>query len=83
MGPLTTSGVEIQRIVEWLNEQRRVTLRRLGIDELACASHRQIYEAIRDKDPDLARRSMRAHLEEISQKYWRIRDGRYQGVMTC
>jgi len=65
-----------EAIVEWLNEQRSVALRRLGVDELAYAAHRKLYEAIKDKDPDLARISMRAHLEEISRRYWRIRDGK-------
>jgi GntR family transcriptional repressor for pyruvate dehydrogenase complex len=64
-----------EAIVEWLNEQRSVALRRLGVDELAFASHRKIYEAIRDKDPDRARLAMRSHLEEISLHYWRIREG--------
>ena len=65
-----------EAIVEWLNEQRSVSLRRLGVDELAYASHRKLYEAIRDNDPDRARLAMRVHLTEISQHYWRIRDGK-------
>jgi GntR family transcriptional regulator, sialic acid-inducible nan operon repressor len=51
-------------IVEWVNEQRSVALRRLGIDELADASHRKLFEAIKEKDPDAARQAMRSHLEE-------------------
>ena len=65
-----------EAIVEWLNEQRSVSLRRPGVDELAYASHRKLYEAIRDNDPDRARLAMRVHLTEISQHYWRIRDGK-------
>ena len=65
-----------EAIVEWLNEQRSVTLRRLGIDELAYSSHRKLFEAIKEKDPDAARQTMRSHLEEISEHYWKIREGR-------
>ena len=65
-----------EAIVEWLNEQRSVTLRRLGIDELAYSSHRKLFEAIKEKDPDVARQTMRSHLEEISEYYWKIREGR-------
>jgi DNA-binding FadR family transcriptional regulator len=65
-----------EAIVDWLNEQRSVSLRQLGIDELAFASHRKLFEAIKDKDPDAARHAMRSHLEEISDRYWKIREGR-------
>jgi DNA-binding FadR family transcriptional regulator len=43
-----------------------VTLRRLGIDELAYSSHRKLFEAIKQKDSDVVRKTMRSHLEEIS-----------------
>jgi len=65
-----------EAIVEWLNEQRSVSLRRLGVDELAYASHRKLFEAIKEKKPDLARQTMRCHLEEISELYWKIREGK-------
>ena len=65
-----------EAIVEWLNEQRSVSLRRLGTDKLAYASHRKLFEAIKERDPDAARQAMRSHLEEISEHYWKIRDGR-------
>ena len=64
-----------EAIVEWLNEQRSVSLRRVGIDELAYASHRKLFEAIKNKNADAARQAMRSHLEEISAHYWKIREG--------
>ena len=63
-----------EAIVEWLNEQRSVSLRRLGTDKLAYASHRKLFEAIKERDPDAARQAMRSHLEEISEHYWKIRE---------
>ena len=65
-----------EAIVEWLNEQRSVSLRRLGIDELAYAAHQRIFEAIKENRPDAAREAMRGHLREISEHYWKIRDGK-------
>jgi GntR family transcriptional regulator, sialic acid-inducible nan operon repressor len=66
-----------EAIVEWLNEQRSVSLRRLGADELAYAAHRDIFEAIRDNNPDAAREAMRSHLREISEQYWKTREGKF------
>jgi GntR family transcriptional regulator, sialic acid-inducible nan operon repressor len=65
-----------EAIVEWLNEQRSVSLRRLGTDKLAYTSHRKLFEAIKERDPDAARQAMRSHLEEISEHYWKIREGK-------
>jgi DNA-binding FadR family transcriptional regulator len=61
---------------EAINEQRSVSLRRLGTDKLAYASHRKLFEAIKERDPDAARQAMRSHLEEISKHYWKIREGK-------
>jgi GntR family transcriptional regulator, sialic acid-inducible nan operon repressor len=67
-------------IAEWLNEQRSVSLRQLGVDEVAYASHRTIFEAIKEKEPDSARKAMRSHLEQISELYWKIREGKESSV---
>jgi GntR family transcriptional regulator, sialic acid-inducible nan operon repressor len=64
-----------EAIVEWLNEQRSVSLRRLGTDKLAFSSHCKVFEAIKDNNPDMAREAMRRHLQEISDRYWKIREG--------
>jgi GntR family transcriptional regulator, sialic acid-inducible nan operon repressor len=65
-----------EAIVEWLNEQRSVALRRFGADELAYAAHRKIYAAIKENNPDAARDAMRSHLREISENYWKIHEGK-------
>ena len=65
-----------EAIVEWLNEQRSVALRRFGADELAYAAHRKIYAAIKENNPDAARDAMRSHLREISEHYWKIHEGK-------
>jgi hypothetical protein len=67
MGPLTTSAVEIQRIVEGLNEPRGATQCRLGIARSTKRSE--------TKFP-----TWRVAREKISQECWRIRDGRKWGA---
>jgi GntR family transcriptional repressor for pyruvate dehydrogenase complex len=38
-------------------------------DDLDVEGHREIYEAIKNGDPDAARQAMSAHLEEIERRY--------------
>ncbi len=64
-----------EAIVEWLVEQRNVSLRRAGTDELAYESHRSIYEAIKARDDAAAGRAMRRHLDEIADRYWKVKAG--------
>jgi GntR family transcriptional regulator, sialic acid-inducible nan operon repressor len=66
-------------MVEWLTEQRHVTLQRAGENEIAFAAHRAIFDAIAARDPDRAEKVMRGHMEEVIRTYWEIKgssDGR-------
>jgi GntR family transcriptional repressor for pyruvate dehydrogenase complex len=58
-------------IAEWLVEQRHVTLAYPGQNQLAYRSHKAIHDAIAAKDPDRAERVIKAHLNQISNAYWR------------
>ena len=58
-------------IADWLVEQRHVTLAYPGQNQLAYRSHKAIHDAIAAKDPDRAERVIRAHLNQISNAYWR------------
>ncbi|MBL4916733.1 FCD domain-containing protein [Szabonella alba] len=60
-------------LAEWLTEQRLTSLRQAGSAARAYASHAQIFEAIRARDPAAAEQAMREHLSEVSQFYWRTR----------
>jgi GntR family transcriptional repressor for pyruvate dehydrogenase complex len=64
-----------EAIVEWLVDQRSVSLRRAGTDLLAYESHRNIFQAIRDKSPAAAGQAMRSHLGEIMDRYWKVKEG--------
>lgn len=62
--------------VEWLVEQRHVTLNWHGRDDTAQTAyqaHKAIYEAIAAQDPDRAEAAMRKHLEQIASVYWEAR----------
>jgi DNA-binding FadR family transcriptional regulator len=62
-------------IAEWLVEQRHVTLTYPGQNETAYKFHAQIYEAIAARDPDRAERVIRAHLDQVTELYWRVKGG--------
>jgi DNA-binding FadR family transcriptional regulator len=62
-------------IVEWLVEQRHVTLTYPGQNETAYDYHAKIYEAIAARDPDRAEGVIRAHLEQVAGLYWRVKGG--------
>ena len=56
-------------IVEWLVDQRHVTLNwrgRQGTAKVAYEAHAAIYEAIAERDADPAEQAMRNHLEHAS-----------------
>jgi GntR family transcriptional repressor for pyruvate dehydrogenase complex len=63
-----------EAIVEWLVEQRSVSLRKSGTDELAYQSHRAIFEAIKTHDIAAAGQAMRRHLDEIADRYWKVKE---------
>ncbi len=64
-----------QAIVEWLVDQRSVSLRRAGTDKSAYKSHQAIFEAIESRDPAAAGEAMRQHLDEIANRYWKVKGG--------
>lgn len=57
-------------VVQWLSEQRSVTLKVSQAKEMALAFHERIYDAIAAHDPDAAESAMRAHLESVAALYW-------------
>ena len=61
-------------IIEWLVDQRHVTLSYPGQNKLAYAAHAAIFEAIANRDPDAAAKEMRAHLEQVATLYWQVRE---------
>lgn len=63
-----------EAIVEWLVDQRSVSLRRAGTDLLAYESHRAIFAAIAARDPAAAGAAMRRHLAEIADRYWKVKE---------
>jgi len=58
-------------IADWLVEQRHVTLAYPGQNKLAYRAHKTIYDAIAAHDQDRAERVIRAHLNQVSNAYWR------------
>ncbi len=62
-------------ILEWLVDQRRVTLSYPGQNRLAYAAHADIFEAIAARAPDRAAAAMRHHLEQITGLYWKVLEG--------
>ena len=60
-------------IVDWLVEQRRVTLSCPGQNRVAFDAHFAIFEAIKARDPELADARMRSHLDQVAKLYWKVR----------
>ncbi|MGD0722861.1 MAG: transcriptional regulator NanR [Roseiarcus sp.] len=63
-----------EAIVEWLVDQRSVSLRRPGTDLLAYESHRRIFEAVKANEAAGAGQAMRRHLCEIADRYWKVKE---------
>lgn len=61
-------------VQKWLAEHRRVAIQKDGAAERAFARHLEIFDAIRDHDPDRAETAMRMHLQESIDAYWSVRD---------
>jgi len=60
----------IQRgIVEWLTEQRMVTIEMPDADEISYADHAALFDAICARDPDRAEQIMRDHLRFGAEVY--------------
>lgn len=61
-------------IIEWLVDQRHVTLSYPGQNTIAYRAHAAIFEAIAERDSDAAAKEMRAHLEQVAMLYWQVRE---------
>ncbi len=59
-----------QAVVQWLTEQRTVSLKASKAKQKAFAFHERIYEAIAAHDPDAAEKAMREHLDAVASFYW-------------
>lgn len=62
-------------IIEWLVDQRRVSLSYPGQNRIAYQAHAAIFEAVAAADPDMASLRMREHLAQVADLYWKVRDG--------
>ncbi len=60
-------------IIEWLYDQRHVTLSYPGQNRIAYEAHAAIFDAIAAKDGNRAADLMRSHLEQVSELYWKVR----------
>ena len=58
----------IDVILNWLIENRRVTLSAPGSDNKAFKAHKKIFEAISNRDPDLAEKCMEEHLLSVEKR---------------
>jgi len=61
-------------IIEWLMEQRQVTLSIPGQNRIAYEAHAAIYRAIAAHDADAAELRMREHLEQVAKLYAQVKD---------
>ena len=57
--------VIVNTVLEWLIEQRRVTIWKAGIDKKSYRQHVNIVDAIAQGDPDAAAEAMRDHLAYV------------------
>ena len=60
-------------ILEWLVDQRHVTLSYPGQNRVAFDAHAAIFAAIAARDPDGAAAQMQQHLEQVTELYWQVR----------
>ncbi|MGQ0485629.1 MAG: transcriptional regulator NanR [Hyphomicrobiales bacterium] len=61
-----------QAIIEWLMEQRHITLSYPGQNRIAYDAHAAIFEAIAARDGERAAMVMREHLEQVARLYWQV-----------
>lgn len=61
---------------DWLKEQRVVTLAASGQERIAYDAHAAIHDAVAARDPDRAEAEMRAHLQQLSDTFWKQRKAR-------
>ncbi|WP_282610318.1 FCD domain-containing protein [Pelagibius sp. Alg239-R121] len=64
--PITPTVIDA--VLEWLIDNRRVTVSEVGSDERAYHQHKAIFEAIAARDPDKAEAAMEAHLLYVERQ---------------
>jgi GntR family transcriptional regulator, sialic acid-inducible nan operon repressor len=57
-------------VVEWLTEQRDISLRVPAAARDAYAAHERIYNAIAGRNPLEAQAAMQDHLDQVARYYW-------------
>ncbi|WEF24693.1 FCD domain-containing protein [Paracoccus sp. S3-43] len=57
-------------VSEWLDEHRRIAIKKPGAAELAYRRHEEIFQAIRCGEMDAAETAMEQHLIESQDAYW-------------
>jgi GntR family transcriptional repressor for pyruvate dehydrogenase complex len=62
-------------IIEWLIDQRHVTLSYPGQNRVAFEAHKAIFDAISRHDGDDAAQLMHEHLDQVAKLYWEVREG--------
>jgi DNA-binding GntR family transcriptional regulator len=60
-------------MVDWLTDQRDVTLQVAGQVQIAYRAHERIFKAVASRDLDVAERAMAAHLKQLHRVYERVR----------
>ena len=63
-----------EAMVAWLTEQRTITLVSPGQRFVAFRAHQAIHDAVMARDPDGAEHTMRGHLEQVADTYWKMRE---------
>ncbi|KQV14341.1 GntR family transcriptional regulator [Rhizobium sp. Root1203] len=61
-------------VVDWLTEQRTISIRATGSAEAAFRAHERIFKAVSNKDPVEAGEAMREHLSQVAAFYWKAMD---------
>ncbi len=69
-----------EAMVEWLTEQRTISLRHPGQNRIAYRAHEQIYLAVAARDPVRAEKVMGTHLDQVAALYWRVLEGGHERV---
>jgi GntR family transcriptional repressor for pyruvate dehydrogenase complex len=63
-----------EAILEWLIDQRQVTLSYPGQNRVAFAAHEAIFQAVAAHDGNGAADLMRDHLEQVARLYWQVQE---------
>ena len=64
-------------IIDWLVDQRRVSLNYPGQNRVAYEAHAAICKAIADRDEDRAVSAMLQHLLQVAELYWKVREAQF------